>query len=874
MGCRIQGVSYGDLSEGFPVGVRDPGVSVRRGLAVLSRAGGARSGGDRGLGGVCRSLPGAVPALRSPLAVTFLPPESGPEAAAAPGSAGPGPCNRAEPSRSRPGAAMGDGAEEETVELPLTDANLTGHEEKVGMENFELLKVLGTGAYGKVFLVRKVTGHDMGKLYAMKVLRKAAIVQKAKTTEHTRTERAVLEHVRASPFLVTLHYAFQTGSKLHLILDYVSGGELFTHLYQRDHFTEDEVRIYAGEIVLALEHLHKLGIIYRDVKLENILLDSEGHVVLTDFGLSKEFLAEEKDRTFSFCGTIEYMAPEIIRSKSGHGKSVDWWSLGILIFELLTGASPFTLEGEKNTQAEVSRRILKCQPPFPTVIGPVARDLLQKLLCKDPKKRLGSGPNGAQDIKEHPFFKGLDWVELAARQVKAPFKPIVRSELDVRNFAEEFTRLEPVYSPAGTPPNLDRVFQGYSFIAPSILFNHNAVTTDVLELALSGERPGSTAVARSAMMKDSPFFQLYDMDLKEAALGEGSFSVCRRCQQRQGGTEFAVKIISKRMEVNTQREVMALQLCESHPNIVKLHEVHHDQYHTYLVMELLRGGELLDRIKKKQHFSESEASQIMRSLVSAVSFMHDVGVVHRDLKPENILYADESEGAPVKVIDFGFARLRPSDSQPMQTPCFTLQYAAPELFADEGYDESCDLWSLGVILYTMLSGQVPFQSSQEGGALTHAAEIMHKIKEGQFSLEGEAWRGVSEEAKELVRGLLTVDPSKRLKMSTLRYSEWLQDGSALSSTPLMTPDILESSGPAVRSGVNAAFMAFNKGKREGFFLKSVENAPLAKRRKLKMSSTGAEARRSSSSSSSGSSSAPPARHPRSKPPGRRHNPPL
>ncbi|XP_042705677.1 ribosomal protein S6 kinase alpha-4 isoform X2 [Chrysemys picta bellii] len=707
---------------------------------------------------------------------------------------------------------MGDGAEEETVELPLTDANLTGHEEKVGMENFELLKVLGTGAYGKVFLVRKMTGHDVGKLYAMKVLRKAAIVQKAKTTEHTRTERTVLEHVRASPFLVTLHYAFQTGSKLHLILDYVSGGELFTHLYQRDHFKEDEVRIYAGEIVLALEHLHKLGIIYRDVKLENILLDSEGHVVLTDFGLSKEFLTEEKDRTFSFCGTIEYMAPEIIRSKSGHGKSVDWWSLGILIFELLTGASPFTLEGEKNTQAEVSRRILKCQPPFPTVIGPVARDLLQKLLCKDPKKRLGSGPNGAQDIKEHPFFKGLDWVELAARRVKAPFKPIVRSELDVRNFAEEFTRLEPVYSPAGTPPNLDRVFQGYSFIAPSILFNHNAVTTDVLELelALSGERPGSAAVARSAMMKDSSFFQLYDMDLKEAALGEGSFSVCRRCQQRQSGTEFAVKIISKRMEVNTQREVMALQLCESHPNIVKLHEVHHDQYHTYLVMELLRGGELFDRIKKKQHFSESEASQIMRSLVSAVSFMHDVGVVHRDLKPE----------------------------------------------------------------YTMLSGQVPFQSSQEGGALTHAAEIMHKIKEGQFSLEGEAWRGVSEEAKELVRGLLTVDPSKRLKMSTLRYSEWLQDGSALSSTPLMTPDILESSGPAVRSGVNAAFMAFNKGKREGFFLKSVENAPLAKRRKLKMSSTGAEARRSSSSSSSsGSSSALPARPPRPKPPGRRHNPP-
>ncbi|KAM7289668.1 ribosomal protein S6 kinase alpha-5 isoform X2, partial [Ixodes scapularis] len=148
--------------------------------------------------------------------------------------------------------------------------------------------------YGKVFLVRKVGGQDEGKLYAMKVLKKASIVQKQKTLEHTRTERQVLEAIRQSPFLVTLHYAFQTDAKLHLILDYVSGGELFTHLYQRDHFTEPEVKIYIGEIILALEHLHKLGIIYRDIKLENILLDSQGHIVLTDFGLSKEFLPHEK----------------------------------------------------------------------------------------------------------------------------------------------------------------------------------------------------------------------------------------------------------------------------------------------------------------------------------------------------------------------------------------------------------------------------------------------------------------------------------------------------------------------------------------------------------------------------------------------------
>uniref|UniRef100_A0AAR2M3U7 non-specific serine/threonine protein kinase n=1 Tax=Pygocentrus nattereri TaxID=42514 RepID=A0AAR2M3U7_PYGNA len=482
--------------------------------------------------------------------------------------------------------------------LLLSTANLTGYTEKVGMENFELLKVLGTGAYGKVFLVRKISGHDEGKLYAMKVLKKAAIVRRAKTAEHTRTERQVLEHIRQSPFLVTLHYAFQTQTKLHLILDYVSGGEMFTHLYQRDHFSEDEVRIYIGEIVLALEHLHKLGIVYRDIKLENILLDSEGHVVLTDFGLSKEFLEEEKERTYSFCGTIEYMAPEIIRGKAGHGKSVDWWSLGILMFELLTGASPFTLEGERNSQSEVSKRILRCEPPFPSLIGPVAQDLIRKLLVKDPHKRLGSGPRGAEDIKSHPFFKGLSWADLEQKKVVSPFKPELRNELDVGNFAEEFTGMEPVYSPASTPPSTDRLFQGYSFVAPSILFNKN----------------------------------------------------------------------------------------------------------------------------------------------------------------------------------------------------------------------------------------------KKGMTSSHAADIMHKIKEGDFSLDGDAWKGVSEEAKDLVRGLLTVDPERRLKLSALKENAWLQGG-GVSSTPLCTPDVLESSGPTVRTYVNATFKAFNRGKREGFFLKSVDNAPLAKRRKLKMTMT-------------------------------------
>ncbi|XP_014907612.1 ribosomal protein S6 kinase alpha-5 isoform X3 [Poecilia latipinna] len=638
-----------------------------------------------------------------------------------------------------------------TVKHELKNANLTGHIERVGIENFELLKVLGTGAYGKVFLVRKVSGHDAGKLYAMKVLKKATIVQKAKTAEHTRTERQVLEHIRQSPYLITLHYAFQTDTKLHLILDYVNGGELFTHLVQRVRFKEQEVALYSGEIVLALEHLHKLGIVYRDLKLENILLDSNGHIVLTDFGLSKEF--DQVERAFSVCGTVEYMAPEIVEGgDSGHDKAVDWWSLGVLMYELLTGGSPFTVDGDENSHSDIAKRICKKDPPFPKDMGPLAKDLIQRLLVKDPKKRLGSGPNGAENVKKHPFYQKINWEDLAAKKVPAPFKPVIRDELDVSNFAEEFTEMDPTYSPAALPQNCDRIFQGYSFMAPSILFKRNVVMDDPIQLCGGSERPGSAAVARSAMMKDSPFYMNYEMDLQDSALGEGSFSICRRCTHKNTGQQYAVKIVSKRMEAQTQREIAALKLCDGHPNIVKLHEIYHDQLHTFLVLELLGGGELLERIRRKQHFSETEASRIMRKLVSAVSHMHDVGVVHRDLKPENLLFTDESENSEIKIIDFGFARLKPPDNQLLKTPCFTLQYAAPEILKYNGYDESCDLWSLGVILYTMLSGQVPFQCQEKSLTHTSAEEIMHKIKQGDFSFGGEAWRNVSQQAKDLIQG--------------------------------------------------------------------------------------------------------------------------
>ncbi|GFN99037.1 ribosomal protein s6 kinase [Plakobranchus ocellatus] len=721
------------------------------------------------------------------------------------------------------------------------------------MQDFELLKVLGTGAYGKVFLVRKRGGRDAGKLYALKQLKKASIVQKTKTTEHTRTERQVLEAIRESPFLVTLHYAFQTDSKLNLILDFVNGGEMFTHLYQREHFQEDEVRIYIGEITLALETLHKLGVIYRDIKLENILLDSDGHIILTDFGLSKEFLPTDPNhRTYSFCGTIEYMAPEVVKGgQTGHDFAVDWWSLGVLTYELLTGASPFTVDGEKNSQSEISKRIMKCNPHFPKTFSPEAKDLIQRLLTKDPSKRLGS--RSIEDVKRHPFFKSLCWEDLAQKKVPAPFKPKIRNELDLSNFSEEFTKMAATESPAIVPnTGGDKLFKGYSYVAPSIIFTDNSVSSDLMQRT-SDHQPDDATIWTASHFKNSTFFQKYELDMKGPALGDGTFSICRKCRNIETGQLYAVKIVSRR--TNCHREVQMLTRCQGHPNIVTLVDVMHDDYHAYIVMELLKGGELLERLRKKKFFTETEASELMWKLVKAVSFMHSKGVVHRDLKPENLLFEDRTDRAELKIVDFGFAAER-TKNETMMTPCFTLPYSAPEVLRQMssqkgGYDESCDLWSLGVILYSMLSGKAPFQdSTQTDSALT----VMQRIKEGEFDLSGSEWNEVSQSAKELIKGLLTVEPTERLRMHELLKHRWLRKNAhspPMSQAPLRTPGVLSSHSHAVQDQINYTMEAFHQATRDGFRLQEVATAPLARRRKQKKNSVD---NRSSSSDSNNSTS--------------------
>jgi len=323
-------------------------------------------------------------------------------------------------------------------------ADCAKEEQKVTLEDFQMIKVIGKGSFGKVVLVKK---RGDGWFYAMKILRKQNVMRRNQV-EHTQTERNVLGHIR-HPFIVGLNYAFQTADKLFFVLDYCAGGELFFHLGNEGKFSEPRARFYAAEMALALSHLHSHDIVYRDLKPENVLLDHVGHVLLTDFGLSKEGISESFKGATSFCGTPEYLAPEIL-ARHGHGQAVDWWSLGVLLYEMLTGLPPFYCRSRERLFEKIKSSRLK----FPRFLSERVKDLLARLLRRDVAQRMGAAPSGFGEFRDHPFFDPIDWDLLLARKISPPWKPPLQHCLDTSQFDDEFTSM-----PLNSPPKKNYAFK-------------------------------------------------------------------------------------------------------------------------------------------------------------------------------------------------------------------------------------------------------------------------------------------------------------------------------------------------------------------------------------------------------------------------------
>ncbi|KAI9702478.1 MAG: camp-dependent protein kinase catalytic subunit [Candelina mexicana] len=311
---------------------------------------------------------------------------------------------------------------------------------KYSLTDFTIQRTLGTGSFGRVHLVQ--SKHNQ-RFYAVKVLKKTQVVR-MKQVEHTNDERKMLQEVK-HPFLITLWGTFQDSKNLYMVMDFVEGGELFSLLRKSQRFPNPVAKFYAAEVTLALDYLHSMYIIYRDLKPENLLLDRHGHLKITDFGFAKRV----PDITWTLCGTPDYLAPEVVASK-GYNKSVDWWSLGILIFEMLCGFTPFWDGG---SPMKIYENILKGKVKYPPYIHPDAQDLLQQLITPDLTKRLGNLHGGSKDVMQHPWFAEVTWERLAKKDIDAPYVPPVRGGIGDASQFDKYPEETEEYGVDGPDPH-------------------------------------------------------------------------------------------------------------------------------------------------------------------------------------------------------------------------------------------------------------------------------------------------------------------------------------------------------------------------------------------------------------------------------------
>ncbi|KAF8773950.1 Ribosomal protein S6 kinase 2 alpha like protein [Argiope bruennichi] len=439
--------------------------------------------------------------------------------------------------------------------------------------------------------------------------------------------------------------------------------------------------------------------------------------------------------------------------------------------------------------------ICRAKLGMPQFLSPEAQSLLRALFKRNPANRLASGPNGIEEMKAHPFFGTIDWVKLYNREIKPPFIPAVSRSDHTAHFDKEFTTRTPEDSP-GCPPSATahELFRGFSFIAPSL--DENSAKNTENNQKNQNQKPERSFKVKKSIANEYEF---------KEDLGKGSYSLCKK--------GFLYKEKEKNIVDKSKRdcdeEVEILLRYGQHPNIVTLYDVYEDSNSVYLIMELLHGGELLDKILSKKYFNEREASSVLE-------------VVHRDLKPSNIMYADQSGSAEsLRICDFGFAKQIRAENGLLMTPCYTANFVAPEVLKKQGYDEACDIWSMGVLLYTMLAGHTPFAY----GPADKTSDILSRIGEARFDLTSGNWVNITAAAKHLVQKMLHVDPKQRYRAADVLNHAWIVNKDQLPDCQLA----LQEEPSVVKGAMAATFRAINTIPSSPT-LQPVEASKLARRR--------------------------------------------
>lgn len=625
---------------------------------------------------------------------------------------------------------------------------------------YEIGDELGEGGYAFVYRCLHLRTN---KSYAVKEVILSKMESGGEST--LKDEIAALKMLRGGPHIVRLFDVFFEDDHCFMVMEEMKGGDLLSRIVEKEVYTEREARGVCKILFEAVLYCHQKKIAHRDIKPENLLLvvslpiglrdflrhriylttigtcnlqkdDDDTSIKLADFGFAKRVTGVNSLSTL--CGTAQYVAPEILDFQvTGYDQRCDMWSVGVVTYILLGGYAPF--EGPPDELAQfIIRGDYEFHDKYWADISESAKDMIANMLQVDPEVRLT-----AEDALRCEWM-GIDAEMLAARDLTANRPQMENGFVD---------RGEGTGNPAAKK-------------ALQALIK----TNKFLSLAGMGTGPGKNDNGKLLGVEDAGEDDFEDLYEWGKQIGIGTFSVIHESKEIDSGNIYAVKRIPRvdlweEDAVALQSEISCLKCLTECPYIVFLKDVFDEPDFTYMVMECLMGGYLIHKIIDKEFYDEDEAAIVAKRLISGVAYCHEKRIAIRDLKPDNMLLVDGSE-TDVKITDFGYAKkvLQPNS---LTTVCGTEAFVAPEIIEhNPEYDVECDVWSLGVVLFLLLGGYRPFRGEGE--------DCLEKIRYGEFQFHKKYWTGVSDEAKFLIKQMLTVDVSRRITAAEALDSEWIQ----------------------------------------------------------------------------------------------------
>mmetsp|Transcript_28121 Transcript_28121/g.77332 ORF Transcript_28121/g.77332 Transcript_28121/m.77332 type:complete len:1025 (+) Transcript_28121:244-3318(+) len=605
---------------------------------------------------------------------------------------------------------------------------------------YKLLEEIGQGAFAKVYAAaHRPTGSE----YAVKKINRKKMIWGDR--DALQDEINSLVRVREGPNIVQLYEVYEEEVDCFLIMELMRGGELFERILQKREFTEREARDCVKGMLRGLEYMHERRVAHRDLKPENLLLeDDTGHnVKLADFGFAKRCKQHNGLRTL--CGTPGYLAPEILERWPAYDVKCDLWSVGVILFLLLGGYLPFEDEDEDRVFERTRNGEYDFHPTYWKGTSTAAKTLVTRMLTVNPEKRFS-----AEDALKH------DWI------LKGQDDDTMQKQVNVDKLRENVTaNKQNEVAKKDRVKDLEENFAGYLERTKEQDQEKSRVQNDK-----AARKPGRKFEEDSKSGK--PFDDFYDLG---DVLGEGGYACVYRATHRKTGDIYAVKdvntgVLEKSNKSALIDEIAAMKLLRGGPHIIRLYDVFEEPDHTFMIMEEMRGGDLLTRISDKEVYTEREARKTCKILFEAMDYIHKKKIAHRDIKPENVLMVEQEDDTSIKIADFGFAKRVPKPNC-LRTLCGTAQYVAPEVLdlQSAGYDQRSDMWSVGVVVYILLGGYAPFEGPVQ--------ELARAICRADYCFHDKYWSEISDAAKEMISCLLQIDPEVRYSADDALQCHWM-----------------------------------------------------------------------------------------------------